>query len=377
MNSTNNMIIKENEDINIVGKSIFIKGKFSDFDRIFYQRHDKDNSDSLILYSAKNETFINLDLEKKQMSTLNIDADKKYQQVEFFDNKFFCINRELLTIDVFFLTKKHQSYHKRTFYFTNKSLRLKKNYSLIVWEHHQAGVIYRCLLGPLEDGRYINFDLLERYFNYNANIEQVIGRPIFISLSLEGKNDVSSDIVCVFDDSKKSIIYYDNEKSIFFEYNDFTGENSGSLYVTNEKMIPNIRLRKMYLYYPYDFFSQIEKNKLKATERNSSTNNSLDTFVRNRYRELLLCAKDCSLLKLSIIQGISRVSMVPIWKISKVSENDTYIPIDITINEHTGEIYCLCKDQIQILKDSGEKPDVLQEEQKIIKKKFNESEENS
>lgn len=368
-------------------KPVDIEGEFSDFDRVFYQQDNRSNLKSLLLFSAEKQVFMSLNLENKQLSALNIDAGKAYQQVEVYDKKIFCINRESLTMDVFFLSKKQQLYHKRSIRFANRELRLKEDFCLIVWKHHEAGVLYRCLLGPLEDGRYMNFDLPERYFDYKAETDQVIARVVFISLALEDEANNPRDVACALDEVKKSFICFDREAQNFFEYNGFSGDDSKPLrvlYGNNDflgndskflevifkKRITQKKLRRMYFYYPYDFFTQKEKNQLQASARKIGQGSDLAAFVRNRYREVLLCMEGSPLLKMSLLEEMPLANMDTVWKINVVDVNDTCVPIDIAVNEDTGEIYCLCEQGIRILENSGRASGIFRENINVKKMEF-------
>lgn len=364
-----------------------IEGDFSDFDRVFYQRDNKNGRNSLLLFSVKRQEFLSLDLEDKRLSRLKLETEKEYQQVEAYDKKLFCVNRESLIMDVFFLAKRQQFYHKRSIRFTNKELRLREEFCLIVWKHHEAGVLYRCLLGPLEDGRYMNFDLPERYFDYKAETEQIVSRVVFVSLALEDETSNPREVVCALDEGKKSVICFDRETQNFFEYNGFSGDDSKPLRVLygNEdlggndaiflevifkKRMSHKKLRRMYFYYPYDYFTQKEKNQLQASARKSGQKTELAAFVRNRYREVLLCMEGSDLLKMSLLEEMPLANLDCVWKINVVDGNDTCVPVDIAVNEDTGEIYCLCEQGIRIRKNSGRKSGIYRENINVKKMGF-------
>lgn len=336
-----------------------IKGDFSDYDRIFYQQGETDDQDSLLLFSVKKQLFTRLDLKSLKRQEVNIDTDASYAQVEIFDHKIFCISRNPLMLDVFFPSKKRQFYHRKTIYFANKELQLKEEVRLFVWKNEEVGEIYRFLVGPLKDGRYMNFDLSERYFDYKAEAEKVMAKVVFVSLTVD--DDEPQEVDCALDEGKKSILCFGKETDTFFEYNDFLGEDSKRLSVIYKEKVVLNKLKRMYFYYPYDFFSQKEKNQLKTAARNTHQKTRLDSFVRDRYREVLMCMERCSLLKMSLLGGLTDLDA---WTISRVDENASYIPNDIAPNRRTGEIYCLCRNGIHIMENSGRKPDIVQEQKK-------------
>ena len=345
-------------------KAMNIKGAFSDFDRIFYQKDDINNQEILLLFSEKKQLFVNFNLENNQMSALNIKSENAYQQVEFYDNKLFCVNRELLTMDVFYASKKQQLFYKKTFCFANMNLRLKEDFCLIIWKHSEAGAQYRCLLGPIEDGRYMYFDLLERYFDFKSNIKQTIGRMIFIKLAVDLDKAPPCNIICAMDKVKKSIICFDEKEHNFFEYNDFCGLKSMQLQMHSIIDIAHKKLRKMYFYYPYDFFSTKVKNQLQAKAKNNGQRMDIEAFVRNSYKEILLCMEESPLLKIRLDDTVTPKDVNYVWRVSAVDLNKKYVPTDIAINEYTGEIYCLCKNEINIMENSNRQPEGLHQSQK-------------
>jgi len=346
---------RECADRKLKRNAIMIKGDFSDFDRIFYQRDDRNKMNSLLLISTKKQMFKRLDLENHQISELGIKVGQEYQQVEYYDEKLFCMNREPLTMDIFFSSKKQQLFHKRSICFANKELKLKEEFSLTIWKHQEAGTIYRCLLGPLEDGRYMNFDLKERYFDSKENAEIMIERVFFVRLELNDQSSGSGAVVCAMNEAKKSIICFNKDTKKFFEYNDFSGGKSKPIYVDyDEKVVRNAdALRKMYLYYSYDFFPKKEQNRLQTLVRDIREKTDCEIFVRNMYTEVLLCMDCCPLIKLSLLETAAMAGQEMAWSIMNVDMNGSYPPIDIAINGYTGEIYCLCRQGIRILENSG------------------------
>ncbi len=341
--------------------AIDIKGDFSDFDRIFFQDSEKDDHGSLLLFSQSKQIFMRLDLDTKIIAEMDIHGERQYQQVEVYDKKIFCIDRQNLVMDVFFLSRKQQLYHKRTFRFSKKELRLKEDFYLTVWEHNEAGMIYRCLLGPLEDGRYMNFDLLERYFDYKTNGEQTIDKVICINMAPDDREGGSEDIILALDEVRKSFICYDRNAQVFFENNDFGEGDSRFLEMMFKTWVTKNKIRRMYFYYPYDFFSQKEKNQLKAIARGVNQEMKLDAFVRDKYKEVLVCMEDGPLFKIKLMEDLFLKNNDKIWKIIRLDETNGYIPRDLTINGHTGEIYCLCGREIRVLPNSGSRPLILPE----------------
>ena len=347
-------------DKKIRKNALDIEGDFSDFDRIFYQYDEINNFHSLLLISTKKQLFKQLNLENKQILELNINAEKEYHQVEYYDKKLFCVNRELLTIDLFFSSKKQQLFHKQTICFANKELKLKENFSLVIWNHHELGVMYRCLLGPLEDGRFMNFDVLERYFEPKTNANIMIEKVFFVKLEIDDQKSNLGSITCAMDETEKSIICFNEKTGNFFEYNDFSGKKSRFIDVMNcEKAVRN-KLKRMYFYYPYDFLLPQEKNRLRAAARHIHHETESENFVRNMYTEILLCMEECSLMKMSLVEAAVMAGHNSVWKITGIDMKCVNIPIDIAINEYTGEIYCLCRQGIFILENSGRKSKILE-----------------
>ena len=59
-----------------------------------------------------------------------------------------------------------------------------------------------------------------------------------------------------------------------------------------------------------------------------------------------------------------------IWILNKMN-CDGYIPVDIAINTKTGQIYCLCKQDIMVLPDSGREWTIINEKKyKRVKEYF-------
>ena len=349
---------KVSENNKIIESGTDIEGEFSDFDRVFYQQDNISNQELLLLFSEKKQLFVNLNLKSHQISELDIKADKKYQQVEFYDDKLFCINRESLTMDIFFSSKKQMLYHKKIISFTNKELKLREHFRLVIWKQQESGILYRCLLGPLEDGRYMYFDLFERYFDNNSNISLQIGKVIFIRLAVDFDNNVPDNVICAVDTAMRSIICFDEREHNFFEYNNFSGTDSRYLEVITNGKIQKKKLRHMYFYYPYDFFTRKEKNQLQAAARNMGIESNLENFIRNRYKEVLLCMEGDSLLKIDLMDTAVSASIDTVWQVDYVNINRTYIPVDVAINENTGEIYCLCEQEIIVLENSNRMPNI-------------------
>lgn len=59
-----------------------------------------------------------------------------------------------------------------------------------------------------------------------------------------------------------------------------------------------------------------------------------------------------------------------IWKLKKIGELRTYIPVDVAININTGEIYCLCEQSIQVIPNSGSELTIMNEQMYKRKKEF-------
>lgn len=333
--------------------------EFSKFDRIFYQKDDGGSQDFLLAFSTKEQEFQRLDLGSKLMQPLDTNTGKRYHQVELYDSKLFCVNGETPSIDVFLSAGKQKFYHKRIIHFANKGLRLEEKFSLALWKHHEAGILYRCLLGPLADGRYMNFDLPEAYFDLRGDTQQTVAKVIFMNLSIDDESTGPQDIVYAFDEVGKSIVCFDRISGKFFECNVFSGRPSRILQViSREKVLPS-DLKRMYFYYPYNYFSQKEKNQLKATIRKTKQGMDLDGLLQNRYREILLCMEDGFLLKMHLLDEMPLTDTGDLWKISEIDKEKAFTPVDIAINGCTGEIYCLCREGITCLMDLAGKPHIL------------------
>lgn len=348
-------------DMEIIRKieTMDINGDFSDYDRAFFQHRDINNQDALWMFSKRNQEIVRMDLTTKKISKVDILGGREYEQVEVYDKKIFCVNRENLMIDIFFLSKRQQSYHKRTFRFTKKGLKLKEHFCLTVWSHMEKGSIYRCVMGPLEDGRYMNFDLSEKHFDYNADAKQIIDKVICIDMALENGEISSDNIVWALDEVKKSFMCYDRKAEKFFEYNDFGGEDSREIEMMFRTLIKKNGVKRMYYYYPFDFFSQKEKNQLKAMARDIDRKMELNAFVRDKYKEVLLCTDTGALLKITPLEDIFLKNKGEIWRAVVIDQTGECKPVDITVNTYTGEIYCLCKEKIRIFKGSGSKPQII------------------
>lgn len=329
-----------------------IDNSLSDFDRIFFWPNGNSSKGAVLLFSQQKQEFLCADLEGN-FQPFHINMERAYQQVELYDNKLFCVNRQSLVLEVFFDAKKQSLFHKRTFRFLSKDLKLKEEFCLTVWKHNASGILYRCLLGPLEDGRYMSFDLPERYFDSGANGEQVITKAFFISMGMENNEDVPQDIVYALDEGNKSIICFNKKDLSFYEYNDFAGKETVSLQVPLNGVLKGKKVKRMYFHYPYEYLPQKKKNQLKASVKGIAPKMDINTFVRNKYKEVILCMEKNSLIKLSLLED-APVQMLDIcWKLNWIGEPGTYIPVDIAINTNTGQIYCLCKQHIKVLPDSG------------------------
>lgn len=346
----------------------------SNFDRIFFWPNGNGSEGAVLLFSKKKQEFICSDPLNGKFQLIPINTKIAYQQVELYDNKLFYLNRQSLVLDVFFDSKKQCFFHKRTFHFSSKHLILKENFCLTVWKHQESGTLYRCLLGPLEDGRYMSFDLLERYFNPEANSEQVIAKIFYISMEMENNEDVPQDIVYAFNEGNKSIICYNENNFTFYEYNDFAGKETVLLQVTLSGMLKGKKVKRMYFHYPYEYLPQKEKNKLKTSVKSIAPWMDINTFVKNRYKEVILCMEGDSLIKMMLLEDTPLPMLDQFWILNKM-DCDGYIPVDIAINTKTGQIYCLCKQDIMVLPDSGRKWAIINEKKyKRVKEYFKQEE---
>lgn len=330
----------------------------SDFDRIFFWPNGNDNEGAVLLFSEKKQEFICSDPLNGNMQLIPIDTERAYQQVELYDNKLFCANRQNLVLEVFSDLQKQCFSHKRTFHFSNRNLKLKENFCLTVWKHQESGTLYRCLLGPLEDGRYMSFDLLEHYFDLEAYGEQVISKIFYISMGMENDEDVPQDIVYAFDEGSKSFICYNENNLTFYEYNDFAGKETVLLQVSFSGIVKGKKIKRMYFHYPYDYLPQKEKNKLKTSVKSIAPWMDINTFVKNKYKEVILCMEGNSLIKMKLLADAPLPMLDQFWILDQM-DCDADIPVDIAINTKTGQIYCLCKQYIMILPDSGREWTIL------------------
>ena len=74
----------------------------SDFDRIFFWPNGNGNEGAVLLFSKKKQEFICADPLNGNFQLIPINTERAYQQVELYDNKLFCVNRQSLVLDVFF-----------------------------------------------------------------------------------------------------------------------------------------------------------------------------------------------------------------------------------------------------------------------------------
>lgn len=216
----------------------------------------------------------------------------------------------------------------------------------------------------------MSFDLLERYFNLEANSEQVIAKIFYISMEMENNEDVPQDIVYAFNEGNKSIICYNENKFTFYEYNDFAGKETVLLQVIINGMLEGKKVKRMYIHYPYEYLPQKDKNKLKTSVKSIAPWVDINTFVKNRYKEVILCMEGDSLIKMKLLEDIPLSMPDQIWILNKMN-CDGYIPVDIAINTKTGQIYCLCKQDIMVLPDSGREWTIINEKKyKRVKEYF-------
>ena len=319
-----------------------IKGDFSDFDRIYYNWDNKNNIDSLLIFSEKKQLFQSIDPQTAQISAFELSDKMAYREVELYDGKLFCISIDPVCITIFFNSKSKKFFHKKKIYFANKDKILRKDFKFLVWKQHEQGAEYRCLLGPVADGRYMNFDLSGRFFDTQSETDQIITHVFFVSLTLNDDiNNDSEKLICM-DEVNKSIICCSKTES-FFEYNGFKQEPSELLNMLFIQRFTFSKLKGMYCYCPYDFFPQKIKNKLKTIARNIKMEIDSETFLKKRYREILLCIADEYLLKVTSFSEYP-LSDFKYWRVDSVGNYKIFNPYDIAFNDRTGEIYCLCND---------------------------------
>lgn len=324
----------------------------SDYDRIFYWPNGAGEKGAVILFSRRYQKFI-CSAPNDLIQPLNIDAEREYQQVELYDNKLFCVNRQSLVMEVFYDSKKQSFFHKTNICFANKDLKLSENFCLTIWKHQESGILYRCLLGPLEDGRYMNFDLLERYFNPQSKSEQTIAKVFFIRMVMDNDENVPQDVVYAFDEGSKSIVCFDQKMKTFFEYNDFAGKDTVSLQVIYKEKLAGKRVKRMYFHYPYDYLPQKKKNQLKTLAGRITGGADLNTFVRDIYKEIFVCAEGEGLFRMSLLEEAPFPTWDIVWKLNRIDGLEPHVPVDIAVNSNTGEIYCLCEQNIVVLPNSG------------------------
>lgn len=335
----------------------------AEFDRIFFRKGTNLTEDSLLLFSVKNQLFTEINIETCIMTPFLLTSKRRYDAVEFYDEKLFCINRETLSIDVFFDSKKQRLFNKRTLSFAKKGWELKENFQFMIWKHATAGIIYRCLLGPLRDGRYMNFDIREKYFESRAETEQIIDKVFLLNLTMEDENDTPPDIIGVMSENNKSILCYHEDEQYFFEYNEFQEEPSKKLQVMYKDRILPGSLKQMHVYYPYDYFSQKEKNMLKSDARNRQLQTDLGTYVRNKYKEFLLCIDGKRLHKMYLLKEDGLQKNGVLWTMKGMDTGDNLSPTDLSVDEDTGNIFILFPDKIKGLKNSGREAAVFSDTQ--------------
>lgn len=341
----------------VISKRLAIDDNFSDFDKVFYQWDEKRSTDLLLFVSTEKQLIGTLNLMDQHWSIMNLRAKSRYRNIEVYDRKIFCVDAETLAMDILFLTRKQQAYHKRRIIFANKGIKLKEEIQLIIWKHDDAGVKYRCLLGPLEDGRYMNFDLLERYFNGNLDTDVVIGNIVFIGLGYRDGNGGLDDVICTMDELRKSVICYNKRTKDFFEYNDFAGEKSRFLDTMQTIYTRSSHIKRIYSFCPYVFFPKNKKNQLQASAKNVGKKANLETFVRNLYREVWICTVEGLLLKLILLPEAVMANN-NLWKFTTVDTGEAIVT-DIAINDRTGKIYCLCEKEIKIFERQEQDSEIM------------------
>ncbi|KAI4446432.1 hypothetical protein C823_000950 [Eubacterium plexicaudatum ASF492] len=93
-----------------------IKGDFSDFDRIYYNWDNKNNIDSLLIFSEKKQLFQSIDPQTAQISAFELSDKMAYREVELYDGKLFCISIDPVCITIFLILKvKSSSIRKNIF----------------------------------------------------------------------------------------------------------------------------------------------------------------------------------------------------------------------------------------------------------------------
>lgn len=333
-------------------------GDFSDFNRIFYLAGNPNMEESLLLFSKIRQKFIQVNTTKNAFSIeCTIDSGGVYEEAEIFDQKLFCVQKAPLTLDVFFSSKKKRFFHKRSFHFKDKDLEFKKQIQFIAWKHDDADVGYRCLLGPLKDGRFIHFTLGKKNFSNQEPLEQLIDRVFFVSLALDSEKETPPDIAASLKPDKNTILCFDKEKRYFFEYGEFAGIDSMKLEILNCDKIPAEKLNRMYLHYPYDHYTKSVKKRIKKNVSLACPPNiDIDKFARNRYKEILLCMEDGPLYTMRLANRNRSFDAKEFqWEILVAATGNQILPVDIALDESSGKLYVLYQNWIYCLKPEEEK----------------------
>lgn len=326
---------------------------FVDFNRIFYLEGNPHMEESLLLFSRARQQFMQMNSTKYSSTKYTpavkceIDFGGVYEEVEIYDDKLFCVCRKPLALDVFFSSKKRRFFHKRSFLFKDKDLEFKGQIRFIIWKHDEADMGYRCLLGPLKDGRFIHFTLGRKSFSNQEPKEQSIDRVFFVSLALDSEKENPPDIAAALKPDKNTVLCFDKEKKYFFEYGEFAGMNSMKLETLNCEKIRPEKLNRMYLHYPYDHYPKSVKMRIKkGVSPMCRPNTDVDKFARNRYKEILLCMEDKPLYAMHLANRDRSFDDKEFqWEIHDAAGNQI-IPIDITIDKASGRIYALCPNGI-------------------------------
>lgn len=315
---------------------------YSDYDRIFYLGEERYEKPALLLFSRNRQEFLQIDIESRQNKVLELVLENECQEAEVYDNRLFCVNGEELTVEVLFSSKKKRMFNKRVFRITKKGIKLRENFQFLIWKQEEARGVYWCLLGPMLDGRYINFELREKWFTPDSS-DWYVDRMIFVSLALEKDRSVLPEIVCAMDEENKVLACFNEDSEDFFEYRDFCNRSSRPLNVIFRERMEGGKVRRMYFYYPYNYLTQERKNQLRTFYRGED-----ESDLRDRYKQIILCVDGVSLLKMrrSEVEKIGKKD-TEWWNMESSIIGMPKIPIDVAFDAKTGRIYVMCPSGIQ------------------------------
>ncbi len=322
-----------------------IIGDFTKYNRLFYMNESRYEDAALLFFSNEEQEFWKMDLRTGIFQKENINAGRKYQEVEWYDNKLFCVNGDDLVIEVFSSSKKRRFYNKRVFRIVNKEISLRKKYQFLIWKNREERGVYWCLLGPISDGRYINFELREKWFT-NEDSEWQIKQMFFLGIDLAHEQEKYSDIVCALNKIDNSIICFDRDTGHFFEYNGFSNKESKILKITNLEKLGCKRIERMYYYFPYIFIQDRKKrNEIKSIHRGKD-----EEYITNRYRKLFICVDKKELFEMSILTS-NKVGdkQSEVWFVdaeNRMIENMSGI-IDIAFDTREGGLFILYEKRIK------------------------------